>query len=340
MSLTAVTLLAACSAGGHPSVPSAAFEPAAAARTLASPGKKAVRFVYVADFNGASGGGSIDAFPIDANGAVPPTIQLSGSATQIENPEEVATDRAGDVMTLTGSEGENPAIAIFAAGQTGNVAPARLIVDADSSHRLYLLAAAADGTVYALYQEANKNGKRGIDIFAPGTNGTVQPSATIAGSNTLLNPPQTIQKLYVDADGGIWWACDGEVGNAHIVGYPAGSTGNVKPSRVIRLSGRGQTGAFAAGERAVYNSYVKLYAYTQASGNKPAGAYEPDCDPDCYVGAIDGTNALFVSNPFPANPGVVTYHLTSTYGKLTALRTIDGAATTLVTPMALAVSPK
>ncbi len=299
--------------------------------------------MYVADFNGASGGGSIDAFPIDANGAVPPTIQLSGSATQIENPEAVATDRAGDVMTLTGFGSENPAIAIFAAGQTGNVAPARLIVDAESNHQLRLLAAAADGTVYALYQEANKNGKRGIDIFAPGTNGTVEPSATIAGSETLLDPPQTIVKLYVDAGGGIWWACDGEVGNPHIVGYPAGSTGNVKPSRVIPLRGRGQTGAFATGRRAVYNMSANsntLDAYTQASGNKPAGAYEPDCDLDCYVGAIDGMNALFVTNPFPANPGIVTYHLTRTYGKLTALRTIDGAATTLVTPVALAVSPK
>jgi hypothetical protein len=60
----------------------------------------------------------------------------------------------------------------------------------------------------------------------------------------------------------------------------------------------------------------------------------------CYVGAIDGPDALLYANPFPTNPATVTYDLSGKCGNLTALRTITGARAILVHPLARTASPK
>jgi len=78
-------------------------------------------------------------FPAGASGATTPTVTLSGSATGIVEPENLATDAVGNIYYTdanTGyyNDGQLPKVMVFSAGATGNVAPASSFTCSDFVH--------------------------------------------------------------------------------------------------------------------------------------------------------------------------------------------------------------
>jgi hypothetical protein len=311
----------------------------ARARALAPPPKSEKPPIAVANYNGdPSNDGTIETFRFDANGNVKPRISISGSNTGIINPQVLAIDGTGDLVTLYFQQPfqPTPSISVFAAGQNGNVAPARVIVDAATSHQVRFVGIDDAGYIYAEYLEASGKSE-GIDVFAPGANGVTTPVRNISGSKTLMNQPLTIVQMYVGRAGDIWWRCDGEVGPPLVVGYPPGSNGNVAPVRELNPPPAG-TSSFAVDDRArLYLTVGTDLDVYKPSGRRPYRTYQPDCTLSCGVAAVYGRFALFVDAPFPNPDAIVTYDLSVPSGPLRAVRTIAGGRTGIATPLAVAV---
>lgn len=108
---------------------------------------------------------------------IAPAVTVSGSATDLGSPTGIALDPQNDLFVADPGAKVGPAILVFDAGASGNVAPSRIItssalvdptdVKVDSS-----------GTVYVVDQGTGANTSK-ILIFAPGANGNTAPSVTI-----------------------------------------------------------------------------------------------------------------------------------------------------------------
>jgi hypothetical protein len=178
-------------------------------------GPDPVNTIYVADYAASS----IDVFAPGANGNVPPIRTISGPATGINGPADVAVDSAGDVYS---SNFKINTITEYAPGASGNVAPIRTIGGSNTGlSQNDDISLAADGTLYV----GNFGGS--VDVFAPGASGNVAPLRIISGSATGLT---LVDGVGADATGTLY--ADATASGAVRVFAP-GANGNVAPIRSI-----------------------------------------------------------------------------------------------------------
>jgi len=213
--------------------------------------------------------GIVTEYAKDASGNAAPTRTISGTATTLGFIVGIAVDAAGEiyVANFTPLASSTPAIAVFAAGANGNVAPIRDITGSNTGLANPIsLALDALGDLYVVNQYPAS-----VTEYAPGSDGNVTPIRAISGSNTGLS---TARGLALDASGEIYV---GDLDAKSIFIYGPLANGNASPTRTIAGPNTGLGGI----------NGIAL----DAGGN----IYAANCS-DCFKGA--GATSVIV---FPPN---------------------------------------
>ncbi|HUY25889.1 MAG TPA: kelch repeat-containing protein [Candidatus Binataceae bacterium] len=138
--------------------------------------------------SGSSGQPSITAYPAGSTGDAAPSLIITGSSTGLSGNEwGIAVDGGGDIFVPSeGPQGNTPGILMFAAGDTGNVAPVATISGGSTALSPLGLALDAQGNIFA--SNRGLSGAVGsVTVYPPGSRGDVSPLAAISGSNTQLS---------------------------------------------------------------------------------------------------------------------------------------------------------
>lgn len=178
-------------------------------------------------------------------GNASPLATISGSNTQLNWPGGAAIDAAGKLYVVNS---QTPSVTVYAAGATGNVAPIAAITGPRTGlNAPGQVAVDARGTVFVANGGTPGSDVGSVTIYAPGANGNVAPSRTIAGPATGLYQPHGIA---VDGNGRIYASnsCRAPIAciqqphhDDTIVVFAPGASGNVAP--VATISGAA-TGLF------------------------------------------------------------------------------------------------
>lgn len=243
--------------------------------------------------------GSVTVFQPPTGNISMPIRVICGSQTGLFHPHGIAIDGA-DKIYVADPDNNNGLgnILVYPAGATGDVPPAFTLSGAQTNlHRPFGIALDGSGNIFVTNATGGLPGGRSVTVYSAGASGNTAPTATIAGSRTLLSFPQGIA---VDAIDNIYVADLGSCTAGAILVFAAGANGNVAPKAVI-------TGPHT-GLRGVTGVAVDS------------------------VGTIYATNFTGV---FP-NDSVTVYPLGAN-GDVTPTRTITGGLTGLVDPEFLAV---
>jgi hypothetical protein len=223
--------------------------------------------MYVANYAGGSGSGSVTVYAAGATGNVKPTTTITGSNTGLVTPVGVALDPVnGDIYVANdyGGASGSGSVTSYAPGSNGNVSPTSTITGTNTGLLTpFGLALDASGNIYVPNPEAAS-----ITIYAAGATGNVAPMKTITGASTGLNLPYQVA---LDSSTNIYVANTN--GNSLTV-YAAGANGNVAPIRTIEGSatklgmpeGIALDGSFSNNIYASNHSGLSVTAY--AAGTK------------------------------------------------------------------------
>ena len=187
---------------------------------------------------------TITVYPANSNGSVNPIVTITGSNTQLNDPDSIALDSSGNIyVSNRGSLNGNPdSVNVFSAGSNGNVAPTAVITGPNTGLQLpAALALDSQGNIYVANAGSTAGGADTITVYSPGTNGNSSPVRTISGSSTGLNSPAGIA---IDSSGYVYVSSGGapNASTVSVLIYSPGSSGNVAP--VTSVDGDCQ--AFAA----------------------------------------------------------------------------------------------
>jgi hypothetical protein len=166
------------------------------------------------------------AYPLDANGNVPPLLTLGGPATHIIDavfPVPMTTFPDGTIA-LGRHDGDPYTIDLFASGSSGNVPPFATI-RCNRLGGLGALAVDEAGTVYASYTSGTFVSSI---VRYPAHKGTCRPSNTITGPATGLNSVSGLA-----ARNGQISAITVISPQSAIESFPANGSGNIHPSTII-----------------------------------------------------------------------------------------------------------
>ncbi len=261
------------------------------------------RKTYVANsfFSMGKPSGSVTIYPSGGYGvAGQPSATIIGANTGLDSPTGIALDTNGKIYVSNQSGGStgNGSVTVYAAGSNGNATPTATIVAANTFFGILFdpagIAVDTNGNIYVLASSTSGNC---VDVFAPGSNGTVTPSSVIVGAQTQLSQPSGIT---LDSNGNIYVA--NKSTPASITMYAAGSSGNVAPTSVI------------SGSNTELNSPVGVAV--DSSGN-------------IYVANSYSTTS--------GSTGTVTVYAAGSSGNVTPIQTISGGDTGLRTPMGIAL---
>jgi len=158
------------------------------------------------------------------------TLSLLGTAVN-EQPNALAFDGSGNLYVA----GVPSAVQEFAAGSwlTGNPAQPLLTLSVGTTPDLTYpedVAVSSDGTMYVANYSTSSGGSDatpgGILVFAPGSTGTANPSAVIAGTTSDIGNPAAVA---LDAQDNIYVLTSDAYTNARVLVFAAGSNGDVAP---------------------------------------------------------------------------------------------------------------
>jgi|SRR5271166_1197661 len=286
---------------------------------------------------------ALTAYPLSAGGNLAPSRNITGAATGLGFPRRIVIDATGNLYVANAPGGGSPhSITVYAAAATGNVAPIRTIMGANTG-LTGVNGLALDNTGTNLYAANcgacfNSSGADGILIWPAGTTGNIAPSSSIAGGNTALSGPVAIT---FDAAGDLLVA---NAGNNTVTTYAPGASGNVLPTATLGGPATGINSpecvrTDSAGLIYVCNNNVNsitVYA---------AGASGNTAPTRTLIGAATGlNNPTSVSfdttgNMYVANPGVntITVYAPGATGQQPPIFEVAGASTGLVTPIGVAI---
>lgn len=286
---------------------------------------------------------ALTAYPLNANGNVTPSRNITGASTGLGFPRRIVIDANGNLYIANAPGGGNPhSITVYSPKANGNAAPIQTIAGANTGltgvNGLALDNAGAN--LYAVNCGAcfDSTGSDAILIFPNTATGNVAPSASIAGKSTALSSPTGIT---FDAGGDLLVA---NSGNNTVTTYAPGATGNIAPTATLGGASTGidspecvrtdSTGAIYVCNNNV--STITVYA-AGASGNATpirtlGGA---------ATGLSNPTSVTFdkKGNMYVANPGAntITVYAPGATGNQAPMFTVAGANTGLVTPIDVAI---
>jgi len=317
--------------------------------------------IYVANFFGGVGSGSVTVYSAGSNGNARPVAMIIGADTALDNPSGIAIDSAGKIYVANRGGGRTNAssITVYAAGSSGNIRPIATIAGPDTGLDDPCIAVDSNGKIYA------GNSNDSITVYLPGRHGNVKPTATIIGPDhgdeTGLSQPNGIA---LDSKGNIYAAnamdSDWHSGSPgfNVTVYRAGSNGNVKPIATI--------GGSAKGTQAVaVDSSGKVYVATEfnedSSNNaggmitvlSPLGEGEVKTIATVYTTgktglrgvesiALDSKANIYVSMPSGGSSdlGTVAVFATGHYGNIPPTITLSGDDSRLHFPEGIAVDSR
>jgi hypothetical protein len=173
--------------------------------------------LYVANCacGGSGSSPAILEFSAGSNGDVAPIRDISGSQTQLSNPNEPYLDASGQIYV---SNYMSNSIDVFAATANGNVSPLRVVSGSNT------LLNSPDGIAvdrYGLY--AGSAAGHYVERFRPRANGNVPPVAAISGGRTRL---ENVNGLFLDPKGVIYAA---SASNRAVLKFSPLANGDVRP---------------------------------------------------------------------------------------------------------------
>ena len=328
--------VAACSSSGS----SAAPAPAASGTPS--------QLVYVSSTNGTAM--QVSAFPTGAGGNIAPVKTIGGSQTQLDDPQSIVFDAAGNLYVVNaganpGTSGMlDPSITVYAKGSSGNVAPTRVIQGSNtgfaSASGLGGLAVDAAGELYVPEHNGSEactpNGCTvdagdTIAIFAPNANGNVAPVRTISSTACY-----SAASVAIASSANIEVACsepsvDGSV-EGDIVTFAPDASGNAIPLSVIHGPSRSFYAIAPSPLGMLFVSgqlpFLAVLGYPEtASGNAlPTTTLEPA---GWYPAALaeDANATLYVLNA--ASPASVWEYGSNANGASSPMFVISGSNTGL-----------
>ncbi|MBV8594458.1 MAG: hypothetical protein JOZ27_09185 [Caulobacteraceae bacterium] len=157
---------------------------------------------------------------------------IAGSNTGLSTPYGIALDRSGRiyVANIGGS------VTVFAAGATGNAAPAQTITGSNTGLDLPTgIALDAAGRIYVASSHYPDVAGR-VTVFASAADGNVSPVQTIEGKSTGLEGSRGIA-----VSGGFVYVSNSHHATNSVTVYPSGTNGNVAPARTIAGSNTGMS---------------------------------------------------------------------------------------------------
>ena len=163
-------------------------------------------------------------FPSTAHGNATPSVIISGSKTDLNQPDALAIDPNSGKLLLANGGYQDRRILIFPKNSNGNVAPKVLAGSNVPVQNAAGLAVDAAGNLYVSDYTA-----KAIYVFAAGATGNTAPIRTIAGSATGLVQPYGIS---FDSHGHLYVA-QGHDDTAPIEEFAANANGNVAPIATI-----------------------------------------------------------------------------------------------------------
>jgi hypothetical protein len=188
-------------------------------------------------------------------------------------------------------------------------------------------------------------------IYSSNANGSVSPSAIIAGSNTGFSDSTGTSPIYgiaVDAAGTVYIltqttdATQTSVSAESILAFPAGTTGNVAPARTISLPTSIDAQSLACSGSNLYvtddagSGAVDVYAASASGSTMPARTFTDStafADPPLKV-SVDATGDTYVATYDPSaatsaeeTQGVFEF-LATANGSITPAGSLSGTNTT------------
>lgn len=319
--------------------------------------------IYVANFAGGRGTGSVSVYAARSNGNVAPIATIVGADTGLDNPSGIAIDSGGKIYVANrgGGRTSTSSVTVYPAGSNGNVKPIAIITGHDTGLDDPCIAVDSSGKIYA------GNANDSITVYSTGSNGDVKPIATIKGptkgDKTGLSQPNGIA---LDAKGNIYAtnAIDSDFGSQQdsptfrVTVYRPGSNGNVKPIATVKGPAQGALGA----QGVAVDSSGKIYVTTQfrldVSSNlgeggsvevlSPLGKGEMKTIAAIYTAGktrLDGEsiavdskgNVYIATSSSGSDNGSINVFAAGHYGNVPPIRTISGDNTALHFPRAIAV---
>ena len=211
-----------------------------------------------------------------SNGMANPARTITGNSTGLEGFTQnsisgLAVDSSGNIYVSSGLiKGGviNNGISVFAPTANGDAAPTNVITMTDTgTFTMGQIAVDSVGNIYVVASQSLTPGA--ILIFAANSTGTLPPTSTITGPETML---VGIEGVAVDSQGNVYVSNVDGAGVFSIFEFSAGSTGNVAPMRTISgsattMNAIGNLTVDSAGNIYVLNDINILKFSPTATGN-------------------------------------------------------------------------
>jgi hypothetical protein len=211
-----------------------------------------------------------------SNGMANPARTITGNSTGLEGFTQnsisgLAVDSSGNIYVSSGLiKGGviNNGISVFAPTANGDAAPTNVITLTDTgTFTMGQIAVDSVGNIYVVASQSLTPGA--ILIFAANSTGTLPPTSTITGPETML---VGIEGVAVDSQGNVYVSNVDGAGVFSIFEFSAGSTGNVAPMRTISgstttMNAIGNLTVDSAGNIYVLNDINILKFSPTATGN-------------------------------------------------------------------------
>jgi hypothetical protein len=170
----------------------------------------------------------IEVFAQGATSGATPTSTISGSASQLIDPEDIAVDTSGNIYIANYQDDGVSQILMFAAGASGSAAPSKVI-----TFNGEITGIALDSSLNIYAAEVSTTGVGSIVEYAAGASGTPAALKTIAGATSGLSAADT-GAVRIDASGNIWLIQQSPdtstTPTTFVEAWPPTATGNVAPA--------------------------------------------------------------------------------------------------------------